>query len=121
MPHVLVVEDDPDIRGLVVMTLERESLEVQTEMSVAGAWVRLHERSYDLAIVDWNLPGAPGIELVRSCRADGDFADLPIIMLTARAREMEIEAGLEAGADAYITKPFSPRDLAEAAHKFLGE
>ncbi|MEK6629765.1 MAG: response regulator transcription factor [Acidobacteriota bacterium] len=111
MSHVLIVEDDADIAQLVHRYLTRAGHNV--EMLDAGdralAWVQEHVP--DLIILDLMLPGLDGLEVCRELRRSVDTRALPIIMLTARSEESDRIAGLELGADDYVTKPFSPNEL----------
>src|SRR5688572_3099820 len=111
--RVLIVEDEPDVAGLIKHTLERTG-DVDVEIAHTGeaALTKATERIPDVVILDLNLPGFDGIEVCRILRGRQGFATLPIIMLTARASEGDRIKGLDIGADDYITKPFSPRELA---------
>jgi two-component system phosphate regulon response regulator PhoB len=106
---VLIVEDDADLRGLIKLHLERAGHRVVESEGLEGSLPR--ELKPDLAILDWMLPGASGIELLEGLRARPDTARVPVILLTAKASEADIVRGLEAGADDYVTKPFSPKVL----------
>ena len=105
---VLIVEDELKIRELVRRYLEREGLEVLTTGSGAEAITLAAAARPDLVVLDLGLPDVPGEEVARELRAD---SDVPILMLTARSDERDRIAGLELGADDYVTKPFSPREL----------
>ena len=105
---VLIVEDELKIRELVRRYLEREGLRIMTTGSGAEAITMAADARPDLVVLDLGLPDVPGEEVARELRA---AADVPIIMLTARADERDRVAGLELGADDYVTKPFSPREL----------
>ena len=109
--QILIVEDEPAIREMLRFALERDGHVVHEAGSGAAARAVLADRDIDLALVDWMLPGGSGLELVRSLRRDERSRSLPLIMLTARTEEHDITAGLDAGADDYVTKPFSPREL----------
>lgn len=109
--HILAVEDESGIRDMIRFALERHGHTVHGAGSVAEARQLLAKQEVNLAIVDWMLPGGSGLEFVRSLRAEPLYNNLPIIMLTARTEEHDITAGLDAGADDYVTKPFSPREL----------
>jgi two-component system phosphate regulon response regulator PhoB len=112
MTRVLVVEDEPAIAELVAINLRHEGFEVGIAADVAAAAAQVDERLPDLAIVDWMLPGGrSGLQLARDWRAQGRTKALPIIMLTARAEEADKLAGLDGGADDYLTKPFSTKEL----------
>jgi two-component system alkaline phosphatase synthesis response regulator PhoP len=111
--HVLVIEDEKDIAGLVKHTLERSgSAVVEVAESGDQALKLAAEQPPDLIILDLNLPVLDGLEVCRLLRTRPATAKTPIIMLTARATESDRVVGLDAGADDYITKPFSPRELA---------
>jgi two-component system phosphate regulon response regulator PhoB len=108
---ILVVEDEVAIREMLQLALERLGHTVHAAGSTLEARKLLAEKQMHMAIVDWMLPGGSGLELVRSLRKQELYRHLPIIMLTARTEEHDITAGLDAGADDYVTKPFSPREL----------
>src|SRR6202023_28268 len=107
-PTVLVVEDETKLRDLVRLYLERDGLHVLSSASGAEAIIVARRSQPDLMVLDLGLPDIPGEEVAREVRA---VYDIPIIILTARANEEERIAGLELGADDYMTKPFSPREL----------
>lgn len=109
---ILLVEDEPEIQEMISRVLAREGFDVQLAGDSHEAHQRLAEQVPDLMLVDWMLPGMSGLELVRRCRRDELTAEVPVIMLTARVEENNRVQGLDAGADDYITKPFSPRELA---------
>lgn len=119
--RVLVIEDDDDIRDLVSFTLAAQDHEVHGAVDGLHGWARLSSEPFDVAVVDRMMPGRDGISLVTACRADETLRDLPIVMLTARARPDEVEEGLEAGASAYMTKPFSPKALAEVVRSVTAD
>jgi len=108
---VLVVEDEPDIRSLIVHHLEREGFRCRTAASGDEALARLRSTPPDLVVLDLMLPGMDGLEVCRRVRADPAIATVPIIMLTAKDSEIDIVVGLELGADDYVTKPYSTREL----------
>jgi len=109
--NILIVEDEEPIRDMISLSLDKEGHFPHGADSVSQARQLLGEISINLAIVDWMLPGGSGLEFVRSLRKNELYANLPVIMLTARTEESDITAGLDAGADDYVTKPFSPREL----------
>jgi two-component system phosphate regulon response regulator PhoB len=109
--QILVVEDEQPIREMVAFALRRAGYEVSEAGSSQDARVRLADRCPDLMLVDWMLPDMSGLELCRVVKRDPQTRDVPIIMLTARAAEGDKVAGLDGGADDYMTKPFSPREL----------
>jgi len=109
--HILAVEDEESIRDMLSFSLEREGHTVVAVPNVSSAKKLLRSAKIDLALVDWMLPGGSGLEFVRAIRAGEDTRSLPVIMLTARTDEDDIASGLDAGADDYVTKPFSPKEL----------
>lgn len=111
MKRILVIEDDPDIVELLRYNLERESFEVTSALTGTEGLAQLRRERPDLLILDLMLPEISGFELCRQLRSDPALRDLPVIMLTARSEEADVIAGIELGADDYITKPFSPREL----------
>jgi two-component system phosphate regulon response regulator PhoB len=108
---VLVVEDEPSIQELVAVNLARHGHDVKRAANAEEAYRVVAETLPDVILLDWMLPDSPGPAITRRLRGDPRTRDVPIIMLTARAGEDDKVAGLEAGADDYITKPFSPREL----------
>ena len=108
---ILVVEDEPAIQELISVTLVRNGHEVRRAATASDAYQALTEALPDVILLDWMLPDAPGPSITRRLRSDARTRDIPIIMLTARAGEDDKVAGLQSGADDYITKPFSPREL----------
>ena len=108
---VLVVEDDHDIAELVRLHLVRAGFETDLVTSGDEVLPRLREARPDLVVLDVMLPGLSGLEVCRLVRADAELAAVPIVMVTARVHEEDRVAGFEIGADDYVTKPFSPREL----------
>lgn len=109
--HVFIVDDEPNILELVKFNLEREGYRVTTSENGREALDRIKASPPDLVILDIMLPGMDGLEVCRNMQKNERIRDIPIIMLTARAEEMDKVLGLELGADDYLTKPFSPREL----------
>lgn len=109
--HLLLVEDERAIREMLAYSLQRAGFSVQTAEDVAAARRAIADRTPDLVILDWMLPDVSGIEYARALKRDDATRDIPIIMLTARGEEDDKVRGFEAGADDYMTKPFSPREL----------
>ncbi|MFZ5706630.1 MULTISPECIES: phosphate regulon transcriptional regulator PhoB [Rhizorhabdus] len=109
--RVLLVEDDAALAELVSWHLEREDFEVERTADGEEAILLARENPPDLVLLDWMIEGVSGIEVCRQLRRMGDTANVPIIMLTARGEEEDRVRGLETGADDYVTKPFSPREL----------
>ena len=119
MSRLLVVEDDPDIAELLRHYLERAGHEVRVLTQGTDATTRVREEQPDLVILDRMLPGLDGLEICRLLRAQPATADVPVMMLTARAEESDRIVGLELGADDYITKPFSAKEVVARVHALL--
>jgi DNA-binding response OmpR family regulator len=109
--RILLVEDEPDIAEILQYNLEKEGFEVDVEPRGDSALERIRASAPDLLLLDLMLPGLDGLELARLLQRDRRTASLPLIMLTARGEEVDRIVGLELGADDYVTKPFSPREL----------
>jgi two-component system phosphate regulon response regulator PhoB len=109
--QILVVEDERAIREMIAFGLRRAGFEVSEAEDSRSARASIADRQPDLVLIDWMLPDTSGLELTRTIKRNRDTRELPIIMLTARAEESDKVAGLDGGADDYITKPFSPREL----------
>ncbi|WP_018232609.1 phosphate regulon transcriptional regulator PhoB [Thioalkalivibrio thiocyanodenitrificans] len=109
--RILLVEDEAAIREMLHMALEREGFEVAEAADGQQAQERLAEKVPDLILLDWMLPGISGVELARRWKKEALTREVPIIMLTARSEEDDRVRGLDVGADDYVTKPFSPREL----------
>lgn len=110
-PTILVVEDEPAIQELLAVNLKHNGFLVVRAGSAEDGESAIHAALPDLLILDWMLPGKSGVALAKKLRGDERTRELPIIMLTARVHEEDKVLGLEAGADDYITKPFSPKEL----------
>ncbi|MBN1379547.1 MAG: phosphate regulon transcriptional regulator PhoB [Gammaproteobacteria bacterium] len=109
--QILIVEDEAPIREMVGFTLRRAGFEMTEAANGKDAQMRLGEPLPDVILMDWMLPDISGIELVRQFKRDELTRNIPIIMLTARSEEDDKIRGLDTGADDYITKPFSPKEL----------
>ncbi len=109
--RVLVVEDEVAIRDMLAFNLGRAGYEVLPAGSGSEARASIADRYPDVVLMDWMLPDVSGLELTRQLKRDPETREIPVIMLTARVEEDSRVAGLEGGADDYITKPFSPREL----------
>ncbi len=109
--RIIVVEDDPHLVELLAYNLKAAGFAVGAVHDGEEGWLRIIEQPPDLAIIDWMLPELSGLELCRRLRRREQTRNLPIIMLTARGDEADRVRGLETGADDYVTKPFSPREL----------
>ncbi|HEY7274021.1 MAG TPA: response regulator [Actinoplanes sp.] len=119
MTVVLVADDDADIRDLVAFKLEQAGLEVITVEDGETAFEQARAQQPVLAVLDISMPGLSGIDVCRMLRADPATAGMLIIMLTARVQEQDVEGGFSAGADDYVTKPFSPRELVSRIQSLL--
>jgi two-component system phosphate regulon response regulator PhoB len=109
---ILVVEDEPQVQELVAVNLEHAGHRVRRAATAAEAEKSIREELPDAVILDWMLPDDSGLSLTRRLRENQRTRELPLLMLTARAMEQDKISGLEAGADDYLTKPFSPKELA---------
>ncbi len=109
--NILVVEDEPAIQELLALNLTQAGHNPIRALSVEQAQMLIRETLPDLILLDWMLPGMSGIEFARKLKGDELTKTIPIIMLTARSEEADKVRGLEVGADDYVTKPFSPREL----------
>ncbi len=110
-PFVLVVEDEESISTLLQYNLEKEGYEVEVVDDGEEAIDAVYDRKPDMILLDWMLPSMSGVDVCRTLRKMEDMRDIPIIMLTARGEEYDRISGLDSGADDYIVKPFSPREL----------
>ena len=117
--HILIVEDELAIRQMIAFNLSRAGFEVSEAGDSATARDMIATARPDLVLVDWMLPDSSGLELTRALRREEPNRDLPIIMLTARADESDKIKGLDGGADDYVTKPFSPRELIARVNALL--
>jgi two-component system phosphate regulon response regulator PhoB len=111
MARILLVEDEPAIQELIVCNVESAGHEAMRADSAEQAIESIRDSLPDLVLLDWMLPGMSGVELARRLRSEKRTRDVPIIFLTARSEERDKLAGLDLGADDYVTKPFSPREL----------
>jgi two-component system phosphate regulon response regulator PhoB len=116
---VLIVEDEPAIVELVKFSLREAGWDVCAVQNVAEAWDFISQRTPQLILLDWMLPDQTGLRLLSRIRADRNFQAIPVIMLTAKSMEEDKLAGLNNGADDYVTKPFSPRELLARAKALL--
>ena len=121
MARILVADDDVDIRELVEFKLSTMGHDIVAVGDGAAAVEACRAQKPDLAVLDVMMPGVSGLDAIREIRADPALADLPVILLTARAQESDVETGFDSGADDYITKPFSPRELASRVEALLAK
>ncbi len=115
-PRVLLLEDDPAIARTVAYALEREGLQTTHSLLLRDARSQWSSGGFDLLVLDVGLPDGSGLDLCREVRAAGNT---PVLMLSARGEELDRVLGLELGADDYLAKPFSPRELAARARALL--
>ncbi len=108
---ILIVEDEAPIREMIAMGLGRAGFDVRHADSAEDAEAAIRLTRPDLILLDWMLPGRSGLEFAREVKRNPDLRDIPIIMLTARGEEEDRVRGLDTGADDYVTKPFSPREV----------
>src|SRR5690606_11437218 len=109
--NVLVVEDEDAIREMLGMVLEQADFAVQSASDAHQALALMNQTEPDLILLDWMLPGLSGVEWARRLKKDESYSEIPIILLTARGEEEDRVRGFEVGADDYVTKPFSTREL----------
>ncbi|MGJ0577633.1 phosphate regulon transcriptional regulator PhoB [Xenorhabdus bovienii] len=109
--RILVVEDEVQIREMVCLVLEQNGYQTVEAEDYGVAVGRLSEPYPDLVLLDWMLPGGSGIQLIKQMKRDSSTRDIPVMMVTARGEEEDRVRGLDVGADDYITKPFSPKEL----------
>ena len=119
MPTILVVDDDADIRGVVTFKLEQAGFEVHGEADGEAGLAAANQELPDLVLLDWMMPRLSGIEVCRALRDAPETATIPVILLTAKAQEADVERGFAAGADDYMVKPFSPRELLSRVQALL--
>jgi two-component system phosphate regulon response regulator PhoB len=111
MAAILVVDDDPDICSLLQFKLESTGHTVVVEHDGEAALAAIDRQPVDLVLLDWMMPRMGGLEVCMALRQDPAHERLPVLMLTAKAQESDVQRGLAAGADDYILKPFSPREI----------
>jgi two-component system phosphate regulon response regulator PhoB len=119
MTAILIADDDPDIRDLVAFKLEQAGFDVTAVDNGLAALSAAQQAPPDLVVLDVMMPGMSGIDVCRELRNQASTGSLPIILLTARAQEGDVEVGFGAGADDYVVKPFSPRELVSRVEAVL--
>jgi DNA-binding response OmpR family regulator len=120
MSTVLIADDDPDILDLITFKLEQAGHTLITATDGTTALAEARRTFPDVALLDIAMPGLSGLDVCRELRADAATSSIPVILLTARAQESDVEIGFEVGADDYLTKPFSPRELVSRVAAVLG-
>jgi DNA-binding response OmpR family regulator len=118
--RILIVEDEPNIVTLLEFLMKREGFEVEVAADGEAALKAVADRAPDLVLLDIMLPKVNGFEVCQKLRADPRWRGVKIVMLTAKGRETEITKGLALGADLYVTKPFSTKELAAQVKQLLG-
>jgi DNA-binding response OmpR family regulator len=108
---VLIADDEPSVRRLVRTTIASDEYDVVEAADGDQAWSLLREHRPNVAVLDVRMPGRSGLDITRAIRADADLARMRVILLTANLGESDVRAGMDAGADVYLTKPFSPLQL----------
>lgn len=112
MPQaVLIVDDESSIREMIAFSLYREGFAVYEAENAETAYQLICQQSFAVVLIDWMMPGTSGLALIRRIKRDKHLAALPVIMLTAKSEDSDKVLGLDAGADDYVTKPFSPAEL----------
>jgi CheY-like chemotaxis protein len=111
MRSVLIADDEPSMRLLVHATIESDDYTVIEAVDGAEAWAMIQQHKPSLVLLDVQMPGQTGLDVLRLVKADPDLIGTRVILLTSKAQESDVEKGLIAGADFYLTKPFSPLDL----------
>jgi CheY-like chemotaxis protein len=111
LPTVVIADDEPSMRLLVHATIESDDYNVIEAGDGSQAWEMIQQHKPSLVLLDVQMPGKSGLEVLQLVKADPSLASTRVILLTAKAQESDIESGLIAGADFYLTKPFSPLDL----------
>ena len=119
MALIVVADDDVDIRDLVEFKLAALGHQIVTVADGSSAVEACRETQPDLAVLDIMMPGLTGLEAVRELRSTPALKDIPVILLTARAQHSDVQTGFDLGADDYITKPFSPKELASRVEALL--
>jgi DNA-binding response OmpR family regulator len=119
MPRILVVDDDADIRDMLQFKLAKTGFEVHIEEDGETGLAAARQLQPDLILLDWMMPRLTGPEVVRELRREETGTRVPVILLTAKAQETDVQRGFAAGADDYISKPFSPRELMSRVQALL--
>ena len=117
--RILVVEDEAPIREMLCFVLEQKGYETIEAEDYADGLAKVREPYPELIVLDWMMPGGSGIQFIKQLKQDEVTRQIPVVMLTARGEEEDKVRGLEAGADDYITKPFSPKELTARLHAVM--
>jgi DNA-binding response OmpR family regulator len=119
MSSIVVVDDDSDIRGLLEFKLSAAGHNVTAEADGEAGLAAIHEVHPELVVLDWMMPRMTGIEVCLALRKDPALADIPVLFLTAKAQEADVQRGFAAGGNDYVIKPFSPRELSTRVDALL--
>jgi DNA-binding response OmpR family regulator len=119
MTSALIVDDDPDVRDLVAYKLEQSGFDVRRASNGQQAMEAVAAQQPDVVLLDIMMPGTSGLEVLERWRLEGATARLAVLLLTAKAQESDVERGFELGADDYIVKPFSPREVVRRVNAVL--
>jgi DNA-binding response OmpR family regulator len=118
---ILIVDDEPNLRNLVHATIDSPIYQVIEACDGEEAWTLIKERKPALVLLDLNMPKRSGLEVLKSIRADPELRGTQVMVLTSSDRQSDIDAGILAGADYYLTKPFSPADLVDRVSEAIGQ
>ncbi len=121
MARILIAEDEPDIRELVAFTLRFAGHEVVTTSNGEEALHKASEMAPDIILMDVRMPRMTGYDACRAMKADPSLKDIPVVFLSAKGQDSEIQTGLDAGAEEYLLKPFAPDQLTERVKAILGK
>ena len=119
MKHILLAEDDPQIARLVKFKLEKEGFHVTWVEDGQQVLERVRREAFDLILLDGMMPHLDGFQTLEALRQDKAFSAIPVVMLTAKGQERDVQKGLELGASDYILKPFNPQELATRVKRLL--
>ena len=119
MSSIVVVDDDSDIRGLLEFKLAAAGHQVTAEADGETGLAAIHEVHPELVVLDWMMPRMTGIEVCLAMRKDPSMAEIPVLFLTAKAQEADVQRGFAAGGNDYVIKPFSPRELSTRVDALL--
>ena len=120
MTTVLIADDEPSLRLLVSATISSDEYDVVEAVDGDEAWGLIRQHKPSVVLLDVQMPGRTGLDLARAIRDDPDLTQTSVILLTSKAQQADIEAGLAAGADRYLTKPFSPLELLRVVEQAVG-
>lgn len=120
MTTVLIADDEPSLRLLVSATIASDEYDVVEAMDGDEAWSLIRQHHPSVVLLDVQMPGMTGLDVTRAIRKEPDLARTQVILLTSKAQQADVQAGLAAGADRYLTKPFSPLELLRVVEQAVG-